>query len=97
MHVVEFRLKSTASDIKKVDIRLNIARKMYNCVLAALLRRDSAMRSSAEYMATSEERQSISKRFNELSNEYGVLAYALNTYPETIKNGCYFQERLGFH
>lgn len=48
-HIVEFRLKTLPSDIKAFNIRLEVARKLYNATLGELLRRDEAMRSEPKW------------------------------------------------
>lgn len=84
-HVVEFKLDSTASDIRSVNVKLEVARRLYNSTLAELLRRNEAMRNTAtwtELVARNNEINPVLKKRKAIKKSSSEQKYLLN---ETLK------------
>ncbi len=95
----ELPVKTTPHDIKVLNIRLEIARNLYNAVLTEGFKRIALIEQSKDYtkakkLKTSKERN---KLFKEAREKYKFSDYGLQKFAIKTKNNCDIKKHLDTH
>jgi hypothetical protein len=103
--VAEFPLSTTAADEKKLSIRLDAARQIYNACLGKSVRRldfDAPVKSVASGQATSrqvdgEANKARSDAFREAQSKFDFDSASIQKFGEQCRDQCWIGEHLGSH
>lgn len=66
-HIVEFKLKPTENDVRAINIKFEVARRLYNSTLSELFRRNTAMRTTSRWPALSLHNHKVNRILKKLN------------------------------
>ncbi len=109
VHVVEFPLVATSSDIKEVEVRFTFLRQLYNAALGEIFKRNKKLNEDEEFQslliqyraskkAENETlRKELGKKLSEKNKEYQLTEAAIHSFTTANKNACCFSQHLDAH
>jgi TPR repeat protein/transposase len=97
--VFELPLKVRPAEEKKLLVRLDCARQLYNNCLGESLRRLRLMRASEEFLAATKSPagKGRTEAFRTLDESFGFREYDLHAYATKAKNACHIGDHLDSH
>lgn len=94
----ELPLHADPHAARSLDIRLDMARQLYNAGLGEALRRLALMRESESYQAARKlpkvDKAARQKAFKALIQQYGFSEYALHQFEKKTRNACAIGEHI---
>lgn len=109
VHIVEFPLIATLSDIKEIEVRFSFLRQLYNAALAELFKRNIKLNDDAHFQALLTEYRdrksakdekalrSLSRQLSAKTKEYGLTEASIQSFTTANKNACCFSNHLDAH
>lgn len=95
--IYEAPLKVDLSTEKKINIRFELGRMLYNAVLKEALKRVSLIRQSKLWQKAQKAKGNRTKLFREAIKFYGFSDYSLQKFAIITKNNCYIKKHLDSH
>jgi hypothetical protein len=104
--VAEIPLRTTAADEAALEMRLDVARNVYNAALGESLRRLDLMRESLEWRRArvmpkgeprSVERKARTAAFKSTLERFGFASGSIQKFAESCRDGCWIGDHLGSH
>lgn len=94
--ILELPLKVDLSHEKKLLVRLDCARQLYNACLSESLRRLKLMRESKDYQRAIRltKGKARTEEFKSLNKLFKFREYDLHPFAAKVKNGCHFKQHL---
>jgi hypothetical protein len=95
----EFKLKTNKFQERKLNIKFNCLRELYNNVLSECFHRLRQLRNDPQYtvacdLLKSKNKKDATKIFNELNEKYQFKKNYLQTFATKIKNNTYIKDHL---
>ncbi|EOX3379511.1 hypothetical protein ACPFUC_001947 [Vibrio cholerae] len=109
VHIVEFPLIATPSDIKETEVRFSFLRQLYNAALGELFKRNEKLNNDTEFQGLLNQyreskkvgneklSKSLSKQLAEKNKEYGLTEASIQSFTTANKNACCFADHLDAH
>jgi hypothetical protein len=97
--IYELPLQVSPGDASILEMRLELARQLYNAVLGEVLQNIQRMRESVAYKRTLKmpKGKARTQAFNQLWKQYGLSDYAVQAMATRHKNACAIGEHLDAH
>lgn len=96
----ELELKTNPYQQKKVGIRFECLRQIYNASLSFLFKQNKKMRNDITYQKAlllyknKDTKKEAQKIFNKLQKEYCLDKNGIHAFSKNLKNACYFNDHL---